>query len=242
MSVEISQLNAITKVEFHCHTSLSHDCEVDIADRLFFFEKHGFTHLAITDHDRVLPNAFLSSNFRKENKVLIIPGIEISTFAGHIILYNCNYKPLLNSLWFLVFWSYVFRCEISVPHPCRSGTGLFAVYSDRGFHEKYIYWFMKRVKYIEVFNSRDREDDFALISDKLFFQCKTKVLISGSDSHYQDDVNIDGCPLNGYSIKNKKAQDFFAHNLRIGHKKVKFNLTNIFVNLKWNIRYLLKGF
>jgi hypothetical protein len=232
-----------TKVEYHCHTSASHDCEVHILNRINTYANNGFTHLAITDHDVVFKKAKFEKINRNIPQVLnIICGIEISTVCGHVILYNCSYKPKFNALWFLVIWSWIFNCEISIPHPCRSGTGLLQVYSTRGFGEKYLIWFLKKAKYLEVANYRDSPSLVAVLSQKVIDICRSKVFISGSDAHFEDDIDLTGCPLTGYDHSDLVVTNFFKYNLIVGDRKTHFSVKSIWIMIKWNARYFLKGF
>jgi predicted metal-dependent phosphoesterase TrpH len=67
--------------DLHIHSHYSNDCKSNPKDIIKTAELKGLRGIAITDHDNV---KFHELNI-KSDKLLIIPGIEVSTIRGHII-------------------------------------------------------------------------------------------------------------------------------------------------------------
>ncbi|MDD1678740.1 MAG: PHP domain-containing protein [Methanomicrobiales archaeon] len=71
------------KCDLHIHSSFSRDGESRVEDILRRAEQVGLDAIAITDHDTVEGSLHAR---RIRSPVLIIPGIEVSTRQGHIIV------------------------------------------------------------------------------------------------------------------------------------------------------------
>lgn len=231
------------KVEFHCHTSNSFDCDVTLENRLTSYGDLGFTHLSITDHDAVLTQKDWRIINQHRGDLKIIPAIEVSTHVGHVILLNCRIKPFFNSLFFLVVWSKLFGCDIYVPHPFRRGTGILVKYVEEGISTAYVYWFFKHVKYLEVWNPRDRTTHKVIVDKRIFDVLSCGMLwTSASDSHFMDDIYINGCNLSGLDISEKHVQNFFQNKIEAGDVELSFNLRSFLRYVKSSLRYALNYF
>lgn len=209
-----------SKVEFHCHTSNSFDCKVPLNVRIADFAKHGFSHIAITDHDEVLKKDDFEIIKASNEKLIVVPGIEVSTYVGHIILLNCSKRPYFCSLAFLVFWSKIYRAQIYIPHPCRPGTGLLKEHLRLGISTWYIKWFLGYAKYVEVSNPRDKIADRCKIHESIYEELRQLIYTVASDTHYINDINIEGCPLNGISWNAPEVQVFFNNYLEVTEDKL----------------------
>lgn len=229
-----------TKVEFHCHTSNSFDCEVSITDRVNFYAANGFSHLVITDHDKVLKKADYSSIDGCQKRIVVIPGIEISTHVGHVILLNCKRKPWINSLYFLVIWSKVYSSELYIPHPCRRGTGLLVEYVRNMLPTWYVAWFLKYAKYIEVWNPRDSIKDKINVDKKVLCLLNKCAFVTASDSHYLDDVFAEGCPINGLPHSHPLVKRFFEEKVAAKDVSIPLTIRAILRYIKSAFRYLIK--
>ncbi|MDD1675137.1 MAG: PHP domain-containing protein [Methanomicrobiales archaeon] len=71
------------KCDLHVHTSFSRDGESRVEDILRRAEQVGLDVIAITDHDTVEGFHYAQ---RCRSPILVIPGIEVSTRQGHIIV------------------------------------------------------------------------------------------------------------------------------------------------------------
>ena len=228
----------LNKVEFHCHTSNSFDCKVDLMSRLKGYIKLGFTHLAITDHDKVL-NGRDWNIIENQSEICIIPGIEVSTLVGHVILLNCKFKPPINSLAFLVLWSNIWGCEIYIPHPCRPGTGVLFEYIPNKMPTRYISWFFRRVKYIEAWNPRDVTRVKIPVDQKIFEAFANVTWTCASDSHFEDDIYENGCPLIGLDMGDQRIKNFLDQKIEVGKISPSFNLRFFLRYIKSAIKYAI---
>lgn len=229
-----------TKVEFHCHTRNSFDCEVSIKDRVNFYAANGFTHLVITDHDKALTKTDYDLINDCQRPIVVIPGIEISTHVGHVILLNCKRTPWINSLFFLVIWSKVYRSELYIPHPCRSGTGLLIEYVRNRVPTWYISWFLRHVKYVEVWNPRDSIKDKIGVNVNVLAQLENCIFVAASDSHYSDDVFTQGCPANGLDNSNPLVKRFFEEKVIAQDIVISLTLREFLRYIKSALRYLTR--
>jgi predicted metal-dependent phosphoesterase TrpH len=71
------------KCDLHVHSNFSRDGESRVEDILRRAEQVGLDAIAITDHDTVEGSLYAQ---RIRSPVLVIPGIEVSTRQGHIIV------------------------------------------------------------------------------------------------------------------------------------------------------------
>jgi len=74
------------KIDFHVHTCYSKDCSTSLEDVIICSKKRGLNGVAITDHDTV--EGALKLLKKSNDQTIIIPGIEVSTKAGHILGIN----------------------------------------------------------------------------------------------------------------------------------------------------------
>ncbi|MCQ1537521.1 PHP domain-containing protein [Methanocalculus taiwanensis] len=71
------------RCDLHIHTSYSRDGESRVEDIIRRAEEIGLDAIAITDHDTVTGARYALG---QKTKVLIIPGIEVSTKEGHLLV------------------------------------------------------------------------------------------------------------------------------------------------------------
>jgi hypothetical protein len=83
------------KIDFHVHTCYSSDCSTSLKEIIAYSRKRGLDGVAITDHDTVEGALKLLEN--NDNKIIVIPGIEVSTEAGHILGINVR-RPIPRGL------------------------------------------------------------------------------------------------------------------------------------------------
>jgi len=79
------------KIDFHVHTCYSDDCSTSLEDVIIYSKKRGLDGVAITDHDTV--EGALKILEDNESEIIFIPGIEVSTDAGHILGINVK-RPI----------------------------------------------------------------------------------------------------------------------------------------------------
>ncbi len=69
--------------DLHIHSNFSRDGESSVGDCLLRAAEVGLDVIAITDHDTVEGSR---AALAKKSKVIVIPGVEISTLQGHLIV------------------------------------------------------------------------------------------------------------------------------------------------------------
>lgn len=75
------------KCDLHIHTNFSRDGESSVEDVLEKAEKNGLDAIAIVDHDTVDGAQYALT---LKSNVLVIPGIEVSTKQGHLLVLGVN--------------------------------------------------------------------------------------------------------------------------------------------------------
>jgi predicted metal-dependent phosphoesterase TrpH len=73
------------KIDFHVHSYYSKDSTITLEQVVCFAKKRGLDGVAITDHNTVEGALKL-----RTKKLLVIPGIEVSTLQGHLLGINVN--------------------------------------------------------------------------------------------------------------------------------------------------------
>lgn len=235
-------MDIFTKVEFHCHTANSFDCDIPLLKRIEKYRDNGFTHLAITDHDVVLSKVDRALINSENTLIKIIPGIEVSTHIGHIILLGCNHRPLINSLFYLVFLSKVFDYKIYVPHPCRKGTGLLYEYVVNKIPTWYIAWFFQYVSYVEVWNPRDTLKDPLEVDLSIWKSLESLMWTVASDSHFDDDTYNGGCPMIGLARDDEYVKRFFSQKIKLSEVKISLTLRAFLRYIKSALRYIYRRY
>lgn len=76
------------KIDLHVHTCYSHDGTITLNELVYYAKKRGLNGVAITDHDTLTGALKIAKIMKNKKKLLIIPGIEISTRQGHILALN----------------------------------------------------------------------------------------------------------------------------------------------------------
>lgn len=81
------------RIDLHVHTLHSPDSRLsldEIAARLPYVGLKGF---AITDHNSVVAHRELPGLHEKYPRILVVPGVEVSTREGHLLLYGITEAP-----------------------------------------------------------------------------------------------------------------------------------------------------
>lgn len=81
------------KIDLHVHTCYSIDGITTPRQLIAYSKRQGLDGVAITDHDTVKGALKLVNN----REIIIIPGIEVSTFQGHVLAFNVT-EPIPSNL------------------------------------------------------------------------------------------------------------------------------------------------
>lgn len=84
------------KLDLHIHTYYSSDAITRIEDLIKVARKKGLSVIAVTDHMQI-NGALRALAINDESELIIIPGIELYTKAGHLIALNIREKPRIYS-------------------------------------------------------------------------------------------------------------------------------------------------
>lgn len=75
------------KADLHLHSKFSWDSKVRIEDYISVAETQGFGAIAITDHNSIESHGIINE-LQPKTKVLLVPGQEINTLDGHLLIYG----------------------------------------------------------------------------------------------------------------------------------------------------------
>lgn len=73
----------ICRIDLHVHTERSTDSRMTLAQAVSAAKRHGIQAFAVCDHNRCAPQEVFDAPLREG--VLLIPGVEYSTEAGHLL-------------------------------------------------------------------------------------------------------------------------------------------------------------
>ena len=82
------------KIDLHVHSRYSRDCSTTFREIVAYAKMRGLDGVAITDHD-VIEGALKFA--KRDWGIIVIPGIEVSTCAGHILGLNVS-EPITPNL------------------------------------------------------------------------------------------------------------------------------------------------
>ena len=113
------------RFDLHVHSVHSPDSRVAlgaIVDRLSYVGLQGF---ALTDHNTVAGHAALAEIQAKHPEYLFLPGVEVSTAEGHLLVYGVreappSHRPVLDT----IDWARAHGGEAVPAHPFRSVHGI----------------------------------------------------------------------------------------------------------------------
>ncbi|HEY6238431.1 MAG TPA: PHP domain-containing protein, partial [Thermoplasmata archaeon] len=81
------------RIDLHVHSSFSPDSRTrveQIVDRLGVAGLQGF---ALTDHNTIAGHATLAELARRSPRLRIVPGVEVSTVEGHLLVLGTSELP-----------------------------------------------------------------------------------------------------------------------------------------------------
>ncbi|MBP2133784.1 putative metal-dependent phosphoesterase TrpH [Methanomicrobium sp. W14] len=174
------------KCDLHVHTNFSRDGESSVEDVLKRAEKAGLDAIAIVDHDTVEGAQYAKT---LGGSVLVIPGIEVSTKQGHLLVMGVD-KPVPAGLDFYETVRIAREAGglLILPHPyhqCRHGVA------------RKVKNAIEVVDAVESFNSRyivGSANKKAGIKARFF----GKPCVAGSDAH--------NCRFVGYGVTKIEAE------------------------------------
>ena len=164
-------------IDLHAHTFRSGDSMMTIEDLALAAKSTGLHGFAITDHNSVEEVKGLKGKYRLEDKgLLIVPGLEVTTAAGHILAYG-DVGPIPTGMPTEEAVDRVISAG-GVPvaaHPFRLSTGIGEAVVRRC-----------RFQAMEVFNGRTRE---GANMKALALAKELKLpMTGGSDAHFPEQV------------------------------------------------------
>ena len=171
------------KLDLHIHTSYSHDSLISV-DTLVKICRTNNILPAVTDH-----NTLSAHDILKRKGFKFIPGIEISTKGGHIIVYYPS-EPIKKGL----------SADETIDIAKEQGAVVCASHPfdtlRKGVNNTKI---LSRCDMIEVFNARVM---FQSVNDKAlaFAKENSKVMSAGSDAHFPFEVGHGGVIVDDDSL------------------------------------------
>ncbi|MBS7643723.1 MAG: CehA/McbA family metallohydrolase [Halobacteria archaeon] len=116
----------VVNIDLHIHTSFSGDSTVTPKILIEKLNAHPLiTGIALTDHDTVRGYEVIRKLAEPYSGIIIIPGIEVTTLQGHLIILGINEKPRLPlTVWEAVDYGKSVGGIVIIPHPYRAYSGL----------------------------------------------------------------------------------------------------------------------
>lgn len=176
------------KCDLHIHTYASFDGCCSVKDIIAKAKERGFDAIAITDHDTT--EAAKEALNIKNPGILIIPGVEVSTKQGHVlVLGTADNFERGRDVMDTIKEAKEKGCLIIIPHPFhkfRHAVGLHSLDA------------LKAADAIEAYNSRYFIGTDNKKAEK-FARAHNKPITAGSDAHY--------CRHVGYGINIIEAEE-----------------------------------
>ncbi len=86
-------MSSLFKADLHIHTTYSKDSLINIDELVNYSIKIGLSAIAITDHNEIKGAIKALRKYRNENRIIIIPGVELDVKNGHLLAYNILKLP-----------------------------------------------------------------------------------------------------------------------------------------------------
>ena len=167
------------KFDLHMHTTASPDSILEPQVLFKVAKERGLDGVAVTNHN-------VLQNLKGENGIYVIPGCEVSTDAGHILVYFLK-SDICSSLSKNEKGLYSYREVIEKAH--SQGAIVFAAhpYSPKIARDEGIW---DELDGVEVYNSRIVHSRDFFANEKAADLCREKSLAFsvGSDAHSPDEV------------------------------------------------------
>jgi predicted metal-dependent phosphoesterase TrpH len=213
------------KIDFHVHTNASKDGVSSIKEIVAVAKRRGLDGFAITDHDVVFSTE-KAEEISKESGMVVLPGVEVSTKAGHLILIDPE-KAVEKGLTIYEVVDLVksWKSPVIIPHPAdplSHGLGEEVVKSIRHLNPA-----------IEVFNA----STLFIYNNRAKRIAKELGLyeVGGSDAHVASAV---GCAYTIVEVEERKGDDVIE-SLRGGKTQAFGKRMPIFSLLEQSVRRFL---
>ncbi len=174
------------RMDLHVHTCHSFDCSSSIKDVLESARRAGLDALAITDHD-TMSGVIRARELSRD--IMIIPGMEISTWKGtHLLGLFLSQEIVSRDIFDIIEEIHAQGGLVVIPHPFRNNSGLMSGCGrNRLYSEEDIQNILGRVDLIEAVNMGCREE--TLLATHEFLENHQQLTWSaGSDAHVPDQV------------------------------------------------------
>ena len=194
----------IMKIDFHVHTSYSHDASDSPQKLIDRALQIGLDAICITDHNTIA-GLEETAAYASDKPILIIPGIEIHTRDGHVLGINVTKKiePGLNF-------------EDTV-RQIRDGGGIAILAHPFFWPHHFKAW--ERVDFTKI---RDYFDGIEIINTSVFRRANRKARVlaekfglpvtAGSDSHSRDYLGKGFIELTGHGLTSKEVVEAILSN------------------------------
>lgn len=125
------------KVDLHVHTDASSDGLSSLQDMIRAAKRRGLDGIAVTDHNNILDAGVADQAFR-DTGLLLIPGVEVSTASGHLLVLHPHRSFEKGSAFMdVVKNGMADNSVLIIPHPTdpfSHGVGAQIVKSSLPFH------------------------------------------------------------------------------------------------------------
>lgn len=81
------------RIDLHCHSVYSGDSVLTVDTILRRGKELGLQGIAVTDHDRLLPEHVIRRYHPPGSPILLVPGCEITTLGGHLLVFGMDTIP-----------------------------------------------------------------------------------------------------------------------------------------------------
>lgn len=160
------------KIDFHVHSCYSKDSSITLEQVVCFAKKRGLDGVAVTDHNTVEG----ALKLKKTKKILVIPGIEVSTLQGHLLGINVT-TPIPAKL----------TMEQSIQKIHEAG-GVAIAAHPTAFYKSPATRKVKSYDAIEVMNASSVPFSVLTRYSKKFAEELNLPQTGGSDSHYAPEI------------------------------------------------------
>ncbi len=209
------------RCDLHIHSDASADGHCPVEKIVAVAKSRGFNAIAITDHDTT--KGAREALALKNPGILIIPGIEVSTRQGHILVLGTikEYEAGKDAC-ATIAEAKADGCLTIVPHPFHRWRHAVGLHSKAA---------LKEADAIEAYNSRYYVGTANQKAARVA-RCHNKPITAGSDAH---DCRFVGYGNNCIEVEEVSADAIFAA-IRAGHIRASCKKTPIrtYTHQSWN--------